>query len=248
MCYADDARPPLPPVRGGASDHGELVLQSADGTRFGAFYAHPDQASDVGMIVLPDVRGLHDFYRELAQRFAEAGMHSIAIDYFGRTAGIGARPEDFPFREHVDQMQPERTGEDIAAAAAWLRSLSNGTVKSVFTVGFCMGGALSWRQSASSTGLAGCVGFYGVPSRVADQVPQMRSPLLILAAGKDFTPVEEVERFAESVREVGTEAELHVYPEAPHSFFDRSFAEHEEACADSWRRILDFVGRHSSGR
>ena len=104
---------------------------------------------------------------------------------------------------------------------------------------------MSWRQSAAGHGLAGCVGFYGVPSRVTDVVDGMRAPLLLLAAGQDFTPVDEVEKFAGQVREAGVEAELHVYPDAPHSFFDRSFAEHADDCADAWRRMLAFIERHT---
>jgi carboxymethylenebutenolidase len=244
MCFGDDARPPLPPVRGGAADHGDLVLRSADGTEMGAYYAHPDAPSGAGMVVMPDVRGLHDFYKELARRFAEAGVHSVAFDYFGRTAGIGPRGDDFSWREHVDKLEPQKVSEDVAAASDWLRSLANGTVESVFTVGFCMGGAHSWAQSAAGLGLSGCVGFYGMPARVADRIGDMKAPLLLLAAGQDFTPVADVEQFAERVRAAGVEAELHVYPDAPHSFFDRSFAEHADASADAWRRILDFVDRH----
>jgi carboxymethylenebutenolidase len=195
------------------------------------------------MVILPDVRGLHPFYEQLAQRFAEAGMHAVAIDYFGRTAGIGERGEDFPFREHVEKMEPARTTEDVAAAVAWLRETSD--VGPVFTVGFCMGGSISWGQSAAGHGLNGCIGFYGVPSRIADRIPRMTAPLLLLAAGQDFTPVADVERFVDQVRAVGLAAELHVYPDAPHSFFDRAFAEHREACADSWQRILNFVNRNS---
>ncbi|MBA3654956.1 MAG: dienelactone hydrolase family protein [Actinobacteria bacterium] len=246
MCYDDSARPPLPPVRGGASNHGDVKLTSADGTEVDAYFAHPDAPSNGAMIVLPDVRGLHDFYKELARRFAEVGMHSIAIDYFGRTADTSDRGEDFPFREHVEKMHPRSVTEDVGAAAQWLRSLPGVDVASVFTVGFCMGGALSWGQSASGYDLKGCIGFYGVPSRVADRIPRMHAPLLILAAGQDFTPVDEVEKFAADVSAAGVEAELHVYPDAPHSYFDRTFGDHEEACADSWRRILDFVDRHAT--
>src|SRR6266511_3187283 len=215
MCYSDDASPPAPPVRG-----------------------------SVGVVVLPDVRGLHGFYKQLACRFAEAGMHSVAIDYFGRTAGVGSRDEDFPFREHVDKLDRDRVHEDVAPAVAWLRAVP--TVRPVFTVGFCMGGGLSWRQSAAGHGLAGCVGFYGIPKGFEGYFSRMRAPLLLLAAGQDFTPVAEVEAFAERVRTAGVEAELHVYPDATHSFFDRSSAEHWEECADAWRRVLDFVARHRS--
>jgi carboxymethylenebutenolidase len=244
MCYDDRARPPLPPVRGGATNHGDIKLTSSDGTELNAYIAHPDEPSSKAMIVLPDVRGLHDFYKELAQRFAEAGMHSIAIDYFARSAPDSYRGEDFPFRQHVEQLNQRLLNDDISAAVARLREVQG--VRSVYTVGFCMGGAVSWGQSASADDLAGCIGFYGAPSRVTSRIPRMKSPLLILAAGQDFTPVEEVEKFAEDVRAAGTEAELHVYPDAPHSYFDRGFDEHADACADSWRRILDFVDRHAT--
>jgi carboxymethylenebutenolidase len=40
---------------------------------------------------------------------------------------------------------------------------------------------------------------------------------------------------------------MKVYEGAPHSFFDRSFAEWTDAGADSWRRILDFIAGHSAG-
>lgn len=245
MCYGDDARVPLPPIRGAAGDWADFRLTSADGASVAAAYAHPEQGSDVGMIVMPDVRGLHSFYKELAMRFAEAGIHACAIDYFARTADTDERDEGFEFRSHVEQMRPEQVDADVGAAAGWLRSEEGGGCRSLFTVGFCMGGGLSWAQSAAGHGLAGCIGFYGIPSRVESRVPDMQAPLLLLAAGRDFTPVEETEKFAARVREAGVEAELHVYPEAPHSFFDRSYDQYAGECDDAWRRILDFVERHS---
>jgi carboxymethylenebutenolidase len=243
MCYGDDARPPAPPTRGQVSEHGDLVLTSADGTQFGAYHAHPEGGSARSVVILPDVRGLHTFYRELAVRFAEAGMHAVAIDYFGRTAGIGARDEDFSFREHVDQTVPAKVAEDVGAAVAWLRQQPG--VRSVFSVGFCFGGSQSWAQSAAGHDLAGCIGFYGKPSRVVDLIPLMRSPLLMLAAGEDHTPVDEVEGFAAQARAEGVEVDVEVFPGMPHSFFDRTFGEHRDACDKAWRLVLDFCDRGS---
>jgi carboxymethylenebutenolidase len=195
------------------------------------------------VVILPDVRGLHTFYRELAVRFAEAGMHAVAIDYFGRTAGIGARDEDFSFREHVDQTSPAKVAEDVGAAVAWLRQQPG--VRSVFTVGFCFGGAQSWAQSAAGHDLDGCIGFYGAPARVADLIPLMRSPLLMLAAGEDHTPVEAVQGFAAQARAAGVEVDVEVFPGMPHSFFDRTFGQHRDACDKAWRLMLDFCERGS---
>jgi carboxymethylenebutenolidase len=243
MCYHGDARPPLAPVRAGVATSGDMVMRSTDGSYFSAHFAHPDIASATGVVILPDIRGLHDFYRDLAHRFAEAGHHAVAIDYFGRTAGTTARAEDFAFRDHVVQMDPANVDRDVDAAAAWLR----GTASAAFTVGFCLGGALSWRQSASNPGLAGCVGFYGKPDRARDTIPTMRAPILILAAGQDNTPVADVEAFAADVRAAGTTADVHVYPDAPHSFFDRRFDDYTDECADAWRRILEFIDRTPTG-
>src|SRR5690606_17359603 len=103
MCYSDDARPPAPPVQGEIGEHGDLALTSADGTEFAAYHAPSAGQPSRGVVVLPDVRGLHHFYKDLACRFAEAGTHAIAFDYFGRTAGIGPRDEEFPYRDHVER-------------------------------------------------------------------------------------------------------------------------------------------------
>jgi carboxymethylenebutenolidase len=103
MCFAFDARPPdlptdlaLPPIAGGAGAE-VLELSSADGARFSAAIAHSTEGQGSGVLISPDVRGLYPFYTELAERFALAGHHAIAIDYFGRTAGLGPRGEDFDY-------------------------------------------------------------------------------------------------------------------------------------------------------
>jgi carboxymethylenebutenolidase len=246
MCYSDDAAPPPPPISGAAAEQGDLHLTAADGNRLMAYFARAAAPTGAGMVVLPDVRGLHTFYKELAQRFAETGIDAVAIDYFGRTAGDGARDEGFDFRAHAQQTTPDGVAADVRAAVELLRSGQMGDVRSVFTVGFCFGGAQSWRQSAAGHGLAGCVGFYGVPSRVRDVIPSMEAPLLLLVAGADFTPLEEFEKFDGELGDAGVPHRMVVYPDAPHSFFDRTFDEHREACDDSWRQLLGFVSENSA--
>ena len=247
MCHGDDGRPPPPPVRGEVSGHGRATLQSADGTLVTAYRAHPEADSDVGVVILPDVRGLHRFYEELAVRFAEAGCHAVAIDYFGRTTADDDRGDDFAFLEHVQKLQPAQLTEDVAAAVSFLRGLDSGPIRSVFSVGFCMGGSFSWSMSATGLRIAGCIGFYGLPSLVADAILDMNAPLLVLAAGRDFTPLADVETFVDQARASGVDVELTVYQDAPHSFFDHAFAEHHQECDDAWERVLSFVARHRGG-
>ncbi|HSP08423.1 MAG TPA: dienelactone hydrolase family protein [Candidatus Dormibacteraeota bacterium] len=245
MCYSDDARVPLPPISGGAADQGDFELTSADGTRFAAYFARASKPTGAGMVVLPDVRGLHHFYKELAQRFAEAGVDAVAIDYFGRTAGIGERGEEFEYRPHVEQTKPDSIRDDVAAAVEYLKSKDGGAVSSVFTVGFCFGGSNSWNQSAGGHGLKGCIGFYGRPERSEPFISKMKAPLLMLVAGADFTPQEAFHEFDKKLTEAKMPHEMHVYEGAPHSFFDRSFAEWKDASDDAWRRMLAFIKKES---
>jgi carboxymethylenebutenolidase len=241
MCYSDDARVPLPPVSGAAADQGELVLTSADGTKFGAYFARASKPTGAGMVVMPDVRGLHHFYKELAQRFAEAGIDAVAIDYFGRTAGIGDRDEAFDYKPHVEKTTQEGIAADASAAIDYLESKEGGAVKSVFSVGFCFGGSNSWNQSALQPRLNGAVGFYGRPERSEPFISKMKAPLLMLIAGADFTPQEAFQAFDKELTEANVPHEMHIYEGAPHSFFDRSFDQWKDACDDAWRRILGFV-------
>jgi carboxymethylenebutenolidase len=246
MCYSDDARPPLPPIGGAAADQGEMTLEAADGNRFTAYFARAAKPTGAGMVVLPDVRGLHHFYKELAQRFAEAGIDAVAIDYFGRTAGIGPRDDSFEWMPHVEKTTPEGIAADTAAAIGYLKSKDGGAVQAVFTVGFCFGGSNSWNQSALNPGLNGCIGFYGRPARSLPLVDKMKAPLLLLIAGADAaTPREQFIEFDRKLSEVGVPHEMHIYEGAPHSFFDRTYEQWKDACDDAWHRMLAFVKKHS---
>jgi carboxymethylenebutenolidase len=245
MCYGDDARPPLPPVGGAAADHGDITLTAADGTKLMAYYARASTPTGAGMVVLPDVRGLHQFFKELAQRFAEAGIDSVAIDYFARTADSDDRSDRFEYMPHVQRTTPENIAADVAAAIAYLKSDEGGAVKSVFTVGFCFGGSNSWNQSAEQPGLAGAIGFYGRPVRSEPLIPKMKAPLMLMVAGADqATTPEQNREFDEALTRAGVAHETHVYRDAPHSFFDRSYEQWKAACDDAWRRMLDFVKKH----
>ena len=48
MCFDLDSSPPIPVIRGAAVSYKELELEAADGNRFAAFSATPDDASSVG--------------------------------------------------------------------------------------------------------------------------------------------------------------------------------------------------------
>src|SRR5215211_1317564 len=125
MCHDHDSRPPAPPRRGDVGEREMLTLTTADRNEFSAAYATPAAPPRTGVVILPDIRGLHPYYVALTERFAEAGLAAVAFDYFGRTAGLcgetGTRPEDFDWQEHIPKTTPEGIDADVAAAMAALR-------------------------------------------------------------------------------------------------------------------------------
>jgi len=135
MCFDDDSRPPVRPIAGGALDSGEVTISATDGNRFLAFRARPAAPSGAGVLILPDNRGLHPYYRDLALRFAENGIDALAIDYFGRTAGIGPRPPDFDPGPHLAEVRWAQLSSDITAGLAELRIAEGGAIPSLFMIG-----------------------------------------------------------------------------------------------------------------
>src|SRR6266536_1133618 len=79
MCFDSDSLPPIAVISGGAVTHEDLVLEADDGARFAAFAAQPDEPSQVGVVVLPDVRGLYRFY-ERPQPDAATRMEAPILD------------------------------------------------------------------------------------------------------------------------------------------------------------------------
>jgi carboxymethylenebutenolidase len=249
MCFDADSLPPIPVLSGAAVSHDDLVLTSADGTEFAAFSALPDGPVEACIVVLPDVRGLYRFYEELALRFAERGFAAVAIDYFGRTAGVAKRGDDFEYMPHVGETKPELIQADVAAAVEHLRGLG---CESVFTVGFCFGGRNSWLAAAAGHGLRGAVGFYGNPAErngvagPTTRASEIEAPILALQAGDDQNITKDLnEEFEAALTGAGVDHELVVYDGAPHSFFDRKQEQFADASDDAWGRVLAFVERYS---
>jgi carboxymethylenebutenolidase len=249
MCFETDSVPPIPVLRGAAVSHEDLLLEAKDGNRFAAFAAEPEERTDTGVVILPDVRGLYRFYEELALRLAERGIAAVAFDYFGRTAGAEKRGDDFEYMPHVDETKLETVQADVAAAVDYLRSRA---MRTIFTLGFCFGGRNSWLAAAGGHGLAGAIGFYGRPGEGRDGAPgpaqrasEIDAPILALQAGDDKNiTAEHNAAFEKALSAAGVEHELVTYDGAPHSFFDRKQDDFADASEDAWRRVLAFIDRY----
>jgi carboxymethylenebutenolidase len=248
MCFDRGSSPPVLAGDHAIARSGLVTLESADGTRFGAFEAAPEGEAGPTVVILPDVRGLHPYYEELGCRFSQHGIQSLAIDYFGRTAGApGTRADDFRYSDHMDRVTYAGLRADIRAAVEHLRSLGSG--HPIFTIGFCFGGKVSFLASTFGLDLAGVIGLHAglgprndVPSP-KDVAAEIRSPVLGLFGGADPSiPPEAIAEFDAALDAAGVEHRFVSFSGAPHSFFDRRFTEFAEQNAAAWQEVLAFVG------
>ena len=253
MCIANDSGLPILDRPPNAPTGSSLKLTSHDGTQFSAFHALPESLTRVGVLVLPDMRGLAPFYEQLTLRLADQGHAAIAIDYYGRTAGTTPRTEQFPFMQHIMQVTAKTIGEDVISATQYLHTPQGGNCRKVLALGFCFGGRQAFLASAPRFTLAGVVGFYGALSFYPNGAPgplqrisELSAPILGLFGGADAgISANDVAAFDEALTISGIEHEIVTYPEAPHGFFDIKFKEHAAACIDVWQRVLAFIAAHS---
>lgn len=254
MCYDVNARPPEPPGEKRHATGRDFVLTATDGVQFNAYLAEPTGGFSRQVLIYPDIRGLHQFYKELAMRFAEVGVCALAIDYFGRTAGLTARDEAFEYMPHVQQMTMPTFYADVAAALAYLQKDSDAAT---FVVGFCRGGSLVLYTGSQNFKLAGLIPFYSGLARAipgADGTPleeahKIRFPVLGLYGGDDpGIPREQVAQLDVALDKAGVPHTLKIYDGAPHSFFDRKYSEFANESADAWSRVLGFVRTQSSNQ
>jgi len=252
MCFDDNARPPIAEGPDGAAHGEDIVLTTADGNRFAAYFARPSNPIGAQVVIYPDIRGLHQFYKELALRFAEIGITAIALDYFGRTAGLTSRDEPFEFMPHVQQLKLNSFFQDVQAAIGYLHSNASASA-ATFPVGFCMGGSLSLISGTNKAfGFSGLIAFYAGMTRdfggagtVLDRAEEIVYPVLGLFGGADQgIPVSNVKKLEEKLSQKDIENTIVIYEGAPHSFFDRQAAAYAEASADSWQKIQEFIAAH----
>ena len=248
MCFDTDALPPDPARTGMGAGTERTELAADDGSRLAATVATTRDVASAGVAIVPDVRGLHPYYERLAEHLADAGIYAVAIDPYGRTAGPDHRGEDFDYGAHRARVSADGIRADVRAAAEVLRDLG---ATSVASMGFCFGGCASLLQ-ASQPGMDGVVAFYGPPAKALDgggpspleeaSAGLVRVPVLGLYGGADEgIPQRDRDDYAAALDAAGVAERIVVYPDAPHSFFDRRMSQHADACRDAWARVLGFI-------
>jgi carboxymethylenebutenolidase len=229
-----------------------VELNVADGTTMRAYVARPkDQAPRAGLLVFQEAFGVNGHIRDVTERFAREGYSAIAPELFHRTApGFEGSYTDFnSVMPHIGALKRETLADDIQAAFAYLEADKATAGKPIASVGFCLGGMVSF-LAATEVNLKAAISFYGgtiAPNPrsggLLDRTPQLRAPILLFWGGKDkhFGP-EKQNQVAESLRGAGKSFVNVEFSEADHGFFnDTREVFNPQAAAQAWALSLAFL-------
>jgi carboxymethylenebutenolidase len=225
------------------------------------YLAAPGEGRHPGVVVIPDVWGLSDHYRDIARRLAGEGFAALALDVYRKTG----------FRKL----------SDVSEAMAWIRELPDPVVvetmqegvdhlaaseaaagRRIGITGFCMGGQYALLAACSCRGLSACAPFYGMlryePDRDRARKPRdplealddLTCPVLGFYGEEDaIIPVDDVRELERRLEAGPHEGAVVLYPGAGHAFMNdtRAQAYREDAARDAWARLVPFLRRHLAG-
>lgn len=225
-----------------------VELAVADGTRMAAYVARPQkQGSHPGLLLFQEAFGVNHHIRSVSDRFAAEGYLVIAPELFHRTAppGYEAGYTDFPsVMPHLKAVTPETAEADIQAAYDWLRSNEQAKPVEISSVGFCLGGRVSFIAN-SIVPLRAAVSYYGggIAPALLDRASKLQAPSLFIWGGLDkHIPPEQRRAVTDAL---SAEKKIYVNAEfsrADHGFFCDERASYEPHSArQAWALTLEFL-------
>ncbi len=215
------------------------TLMARDGHDFQAYLAAPSGKPHGAVVVIQEIFGVNAHIRAVTDGFASAGHTAIApamFDRIRRGIELGYSPPEIEEgRGYMQELKPEETLKDLAATVAAVRHSGP-----VATVGYCWGGAQSYR-AACLLPIDCAVVYYG---RAQDAGAPPRCPVMYHFGTADKSiPLTDIERM-KALHPAGI---FHLYEGAGHGFNCEQRASYDPAAAAlARRRTLEFLDQQLS--
>ena len=197
-----------------------------------------------GVLVIHENKGLNDWVRSVAGRFAGAGYSALAIDLLSEEGGTGHFTDPAQATAALGTVAPGRFIADLNSGINELQTRVPG--RKIAVVGFCFGGGLVWQLLASGAPhLSAAVPFYGPLPDNPDFSGAKRAAVLAIYAALD-TRVTGSEAAAKAALDrAGVVHDIVVEPNADHAFFNDTGPRYNAAAADdAWQRVLEWFARY----
>jgi carboxymethylenebutenolidase len=226
----------------------KVMLEVGDGTKMQAYVAKPEGNLKAGIIIFQEAFGVNHYIQSVADRFAGEGYLAIAPELFHQSGDS----IEIPYtnlegtRQYTSTLTTEGLEADVTAAHAWLKT--HGCEK-VVSIGFCMGGRVSYMAN-SILPLSAAVSFYGggIAPDLLDRAEKISGPMLFFWGGLDtHIPPEQWTQVSDALKKAGKDEITVEMGNAKHGFFcNEREAYHEPSARLAWPLVLNFLSQKLS--
>jgi len=215
-----------------------------EGIRLAGYLARPAGAGRYPIVlVCHENRGLTRHIEDVTRRAAKAGYVALAVDLLSREGGT-AKHEFDAIPGILGKAAPARHVQDFKSGLAYSVSQPSARGDRVGMVGFCFGGAVTWRVAAGVPGLRTAVPFYGVPVQEGD-VPGIGAAVLAIYGGLDDRINQNILAIEAAMQKHGKTFRKIVYPKVDHAFHNDTGARYNtEAAKAAWSETLAWFGKY----
>jgi carboxymethylenebutenolidase len=237
----------------------ESVRVQGESGSLPTFIARPEGAGSFpGLVVVMEAFGLNNHIKSVAARLAAEGYVVAAPDLYYRDNSTVVGYDNL--QEAIRLMMSlwdEKILQDMAATISYLQTQRSVRADRIGVTGFCMGGRVTFLTACHNSAVKAAAPFYGggiasaAPSERTPKPPlayaeNLSCPMLLFFGDQDpFIPQAEVEQIKNELQRLRKNAEVVVYPGAPHGFFcDERDSYRADAAGDAWKRLLQFLQKH----
>ena len=180
-----------------------ISVKNTRNEQFDAYLSLPPTGRGPGLVILQEIFGVNEHIRAVADQYAADGYCVIAPDIFwreGRKIELAYDPQGFERGLGLlGKLNIDQTAIDLQATVTALKQLSACTGK-VGSLGFCMGGLLSF-IAAAEAGVDTAVCYYGGGiHQHLDRAKKIRCPVLFHFADQDaYIPQQAVQAVRKSL-------------------------------------------------
>jgi len=230
---------PARPVRAAPVAYGAI-----DGAPLTGYLAVPEQGADTapGIIVIHEWWGLNDNIRGVTERLAGEGYRALAVDLY--RGELAEDPKTAMKLSRGLQQQAEQANANLRQAYDFL---SGQNAARIGVIGWCLGGRWSLRTALLLPDqVDATVIYYGSLVTDRDQLATLQMPILGNFGEADpLIPLDDIAAFENTLRELGKDVDVKIYPDAQHAFSNPSGTAYNAAAAtDAWGRTTSFFALH----
>ncbi len=216
---------------------GTMVIIDLPEAKLPAYVSKPEKAGNKsGVILVHDWMGLGNFSKIVADRYASLGFATIAPDLYLGT--LPNNPDEA--RKLSSAVSTQLSKKLLEGTLMYLRALD---VSKVGITGFCFGGTHSFNQVCESRDISAGVIYYATRLPSEEELKKISAPLLIIYGDQDGNvSMNKVRQLESSLKVLGKDAKVLVYPGCPHAFFNEASEENfrPDAAKDAWERTTQF--------